>query len=94
MVGLLQKAGFGPVSKVAAQFAPDPDFPTASFPNPEEPGVLAFAMADATRLGADVVLRRTIRARSRPAVAVPDPVTGSWRRLSRRWVRMVTATAY
>ena len=56
MPELLELAGFEDVSVVAAQAAPDPDFPTVSFPNPEEPGALDLALDDATRLGADLVL--------------------------------------
>src|SRR5258708_31328244 len=33
----LHRAGLSDVHTVAGQFAPDPDFPTASFPNPAEP---------------------------------------------------------
>jgi phosphomannomutase len=79
--GLLEEAGFGPVSVVAGQAAPDPDFPTVPFPNPEEPGALDLALADATRLGADIVLANDPDA-DRLAVAVPDPASGAWRALT------------
>ncbi|MFZ2056579.1 MAG: phospho-sugar mutase [Acidimicrobiales bacterium] len=79
--GLFEEAGFGPVSVVAAQAAPDPDFPTVPFPNPEEPGALDLALADATRLSADIVLANDPDA-DRLAVAVPDPTSGAWRVLT------------
>ena len=41
---------------VAAQFDPDPDFPTVRFPNPEETGALDLALAQARRSGADIVI--------------------------------------
>jgi phosphomannomutase len=81
MPALLEEAGFVSVSFVSAQFMPDPDFPTASFPNPEEPGVLDLAIADADRLGADIVLANDPDA-DRLAVAVLDPSLGTWRRLT------------
>jgi phosphomannomutase len=55
-VEALARAGFTDVHVVTAQAEPDPDFPTVAFPNPEEPGALDLALADAERLGADVVL--------------------------------------
>ena len=79
--GLLEKAGFGPVSLVAAQAEPDPAFPTLSFPNPEEPGALDLAFLDAVRLDADLVLANDPDA-DRLAIAVPDPAIGTWRRLT------------
>ena len=72
---LLRQAGFGPVSIVAAQGVPDADFPTVSFPNPEEPGALDLALADAVRLGADLVLANDPDA-DRLAIAVPDRSCG------------------
>ncbi len=41
----LQEAGFGRVIQVADQEQPDPEFPTVSFPNPEEPGALDELLA-------------------------------------------------
>jgi len=79
--GLLQQAGFEQVSVVAAQAEPDPDFPTVAFPNPEEPGALDLALADAARLDADIVLANDPDA-DRLAVAVPDPASGVWRALT------------
>jgi len=52
----VERAGFVPPSKVAAQFDPDGRFPTVSFPNPEEPGAMDLALADARSLGADVII--------------------------------------
>ena len=78
---LLAEAGFGPVSVVAAQEKPDPDFPTVAFPNPEEPGALDLALGDAVRLGADLVLANDPDA-DRLAIAVPDRVSGAWKRLT------------
>lgn len=49
-------AGFAAPTKVAAQFAPDGRFPTVNFPNPEEPGAMDLALADARAQNADVII--------------------------------------
>lgn len=52
----LSRAGFVHTFLEPSQFAPDPDFPTVRFPNPEEPGALAKALALGESLEADLVL--------------------------------------
>ena len=49
-------AGFPDPRPVAAQFAPDGRFPTLRFPNPEEPGAMDLALAEAQACGADLVI--------------------------------------
>ena len=81
LLRVLTEAGFTDVTPVAEQFAPDPDFPTVSFPNPEEPGALDLAFATARRVHADVIIANDPDA-DRCAVAVPDAsVDGGWRML-------------
>jgi phosphomannomutase len=53
---LLSAAGFTDLHPVRSQFEPDPRFPTAPRPNPEEPGVLDEAFRLADEVGADIVL--------------------------------------
>jgi phosphomannomutase len=78
-VETLRRAGFDDVHTVATQFAPDPDFPTVAFPNPEEPGATDALLALAADVGADVAIALDPDA-DRCAVGIP---TGSgWRMLS------------
>jgi phosphomannomutase len=76
---VLRRAGFDDVHTVAEQFAPDPDFPTVAFPNPEEPGAADMVLALAADVGADVAIALDPDA-DRCAVGIPTP-TG-WRMLS------------
>jgi phosphomannomutase len=78
---VFQAAGFADVVPVPQQEQPDPDFPTVSFPNPEEPGALDLALALARRQQAEIVIANDPDA-DRCAVAVPAPdVEGGWRML-------------
>jgi phosphomannomutase len=78
----LELAGYPRPAVVAAQAAPDPDFPTVAFPNPEEPGALDLAFADARSADADLILANDPDG-DRLAVAVPDPSAPTgWRRLT------------
>ncbi|GAB0104008.1 phospho-sugar mutase [Nocardia sp. JMUB6875] len=55
-VAALRSAGFDEVLVVSEQFAPDPDFPTVAFPNPEEPGASDLLLDLAERLDADLAI--------------------------------------
>ncbi len=48
--------GYDLVSPVPEQFPPDGHFPTVAFPNPEEPGALDLAMAQAATEQADLII--------------------------------------
>jgi phosphomannomutase len=76
---VFQKAGFTSPILVDAQAAPDPDFPTVAFPNPEEPGAIDLALETAKSVHADLVIANDPDA-DRCAAAVKDPATG-WRML-------------
>ena len=73
------RAGFPPPVEVDEQAAPDPDFPTVAFPNPEEPGALDLAIALASDVDADLLIANDPDA-DRCAVAVPTPA--GWRALT------------
>lgn len=77
---VLRAAGIGDVHVVAAQSAPDPDFPTVPFPNPEEPGALDLALDLARDVDADVVIALDPDA-DRCSVATVGP-DGQWRQLT------------
>ena len=76
---VFNKAGFLSPILVDAQAAPDPDFPTVAFPNPEEPGAIDLALETAKTFDADLVIANDPDA-DRCAAAIKDPVTG-WRML-------------
>jgi phosphomannomutase len=76
---VFHKAGFPSPILVDAQCAPDPDFPTVAFPNPEEPGAIDLALETAKSFDADLVIANDPDA-DRCAAAVKDPLTG-WRML-------------
>jgi phosphomannomutase len=76
---VFHKAGFQSPILVEAQAAPDPDFPTVAFPNPEEPGAIDLALETAKSFDADLVIANDPDA-DRCAAAVKDPATG-WRML-------------
>jgi phosphomannomutase len=78
VLAALPAAGFPAPSIVDVQAEPDPEFPTVSFPNPEEPGAIDRAVALASSNGADLAIANDPDA-DRCAVAVPDG--DGWRML-------------
>jgi phosphomannomutase len=75
----LARAGLHDVHVVQSQFAPDPDFPTVEFPNPEEPGATDALLHLAAEVEADLAIALDPDA-DRCAVGVPTP--SGWRMLS------------
>lgn len=79
---LFERLGITAPEIVDEQIAPDPDFPTVSFPNPEEPGALDLSFAKARATGAELIIANDPDA-DRLAVAIPAPDTeAGWRRLT------------
>ncbi len=76
----MHRGGFPKLHVEPSQAAPDPDFPTVAFPNPEEKGAMDAVLALAKRVAADVVLANDPDA-DRLCVAVPDGA-GSYRLLT------------
>ncbi|OLZ57042.1 phospho-sugar mutase [Amycolatopsis keratiniphila] len=74
-----ERAGFTELSLVAEQSTPDPDFPTVSFPNPEEPGATDLLLALASEADADLAIALDPDA-DRCALGVRER-DGSWRML-------------
>lgn len=67
------------VRSVPEQHQPNPDFPTAPFPNPEEPGTLELVRARADAVGADIVLANDPDA---DRLAVSIRMGSGWQRLT------------
>lgn len=78
-VEVLRKSGVVDIHTVTAQFDPNPDFPTVSFPNPEEPGAADLLLDLAANMDADIAIALDPDA-DRCAVGIPT--TGGWRMLS------------
>ena len=73
------KAGYADPILVTAQTAPDPDFPTVAFPNPEEPGAIDLSLEVARAHEGDVVIANDPDA-DRCAAAISE--AGKWRMLT------------
>ena len=82
LLDVLNAAGFTQVTPVAEQGEPDGAFPTVAFPNPEEPGALDLAMANAAEVDADLIIANDPDA-DRLAVALPPTEPGgAWQTLT------------
>src|SRR5690242_17809691 len=76
----LTEAGFAAPIVVPEQADPDPNFPTVTFPNPEEPGAMDLVLAAARAARADLAIANDPDA-DRCAVAIPTPDGAGWRML-------------
>jgi phosphomannomutase len=78
-VEAFRRSGFTDVRVVVEQAVPDPDFPTVSFPNPEEPGAADLLLRLASEVDADLAVALDPDA-DRCALGVRDR-DGAWRML-------------
>jgi phosphomannomutase len=85
----LASGGHDDLHVVASQAEPDGDFPTVSFPNPEEPGAMDELLALAEEVAADLALANDPDA-DRIAVALPDR-HGRWRALTGNQIGVLLA---
>ena len=74
---VLKELGFKKVYVVPEQEKPDGDFPTVSYPNPEDPNAFRLALAVAKKVGADIVLATDPDA-DRLGVYAKDAATGEY----------------
>lgn len=74
---VLQELGFKNVYVVAEQEKPDGDFPTVSYPNPEDPDAFKLALELAEKVDADIVLATDPDA-DRLGVYAKDEKTGEY----------------
>ncbi len=74
---VLRELGFRKVYVVPEQEKPDGDFPTVSYPNPEDPKAFALALALAEKVNADIVLATDPDA-DRLGVYAKDSATGEY----------------
>ncbi len=79
----LALTGFSDVHPVSSQQAPDPDFPTVTFPNPEEAGALDESYALAREIDADLIIANDPDA-DRFSAAIPDATAPTGFRRDRR----------
>ena len=75
----MKKVGFSKSFDVLEQTKPNPDFPTVSFPNPEEKGAMDLLLALAKSKNADIAIANDPDA-DRCALAVKDK--GNWKILT------------
>ncbi len=89
MSRVLDAAGFAQPTLVEAQIAPDPNFPTVAFPNPEEPGAMDLSFARAREVDAELIVANDPDA-DRLAIAIPDTSTDDgYRRLTGNEVGLI-----
>ncbi len=74
---VLEELGFKNVYVVSEQELPDGDFPTVSYPNPEDPKAFALALELAKKVDADIVLATDPDA-DRLGVYAKDSATGEY----------------
>ncbi len=87
---VLKELGFRKVYVVPQQEKPDGDFPTVSYPNPEDPKAFALALALAKEVDADIVLATDPDA-DRLGVYAKDSATGEYMSFTGNMSGMVIA---